>query len=466
MAPLLSSRRTLLLGSLALGATTSLATWAAPGSALPRRPVTAIETDPGELQILRKAIALLQGKDAGGRPASDGWQAIANPHVDHCFTGDTREIHFSWWFWPWHRAYLLAVEKRLQTVVAEPKLRLAYWDWFSVRGLPGALSSPTYKDGAQDKPNPLFDPTRAKGPEDRPAGLNTTTITDAVLGGYASEEDLLRRADFAVVGGQLAPPGGSASTTGVVEGGPHNNIHVWVGGFAGNMSQAFSPLDPAFLFHHCNIDRLWSVWLKLTSGGAHNNPTDPAWLNHTFPLPHPSGIGTDTYKIADLLDTEQSGYTYEGEPIRISQAQNERTAQTSTTTLKFNTSPLDLSGGEVVTGLQPLEQGNVRLRDLLPSRPATLTLSEIRLPPSTTTLAIYVRSEQIQRNEEQNLVGVYTLLNPRGSSIVTDLRVPLPQRVSELLATLPNLGFAVVANSVNRDRMSGFTVREMTLTIE
>lgn len=465
MQNVLTSRRTFLVGSLALGTTASLMSSAVSATALPRKPISAVEIDPGELQVLRDAIALLQAKDSV-RPAPDGWQAIANPHVDHCFTGDAREIHFSWWFWPWHRAYLLAVEKRLQAVVGEPKLRLAYWDWFAVRSLPGALSSPIFRSGGGDKPNPLFDPTRAKGPADRPPGLDTATITEAVLGGYASEEDLLRRASFVAVGGRLAPPGGAASTTGIVEGGPHNNIHVWVGGFSGNMSQAFSPRDPAFLFHHCNIDRLWSAWLTLTTEGPHKNPPDPSWLNHTFPLPHSSGIGVETYKIGDLLDTEQLGYIYQAEPVRISQLQADQIAQANPTTLTFNTSPLDLSGGQVLTALQPLEQGNVRLRDLLPSRPATLTLSEIRLPPSTATIAIYVRSEQLQTNDEKNLVGVYTLLNPGGSSIVTDLQIPLPQRVSDLMATLQNVGFAVVANSANRERMTGFTVREMTLTIE
>jgi hypothetical protein len=465
MQGIFSNRRTFVIGSLALGATISLVGSAGSATVLPRKAVGAAEADPGELQLLRDAIALLRAKDST-RPAADGWEAIANPHVDHCFTGDSREIHFSWWFWPWHRAYLAAVEKRLQVVVGEPSLRLPYWNWFSVRDLPAALASPTYKaTGGAIKPNPLHDATRASGPADRPPGLDTATITDAVLGGYASEDDLLRLPSFPVVGGRVAPPGGARTTTGIVEAGPHNNIHVWVGGRSGNMAQAFSPRDPTFLFHHCNIDRLWSAWIGLKTGGPHKNPPDETWLNHTFPLPHPSGIGMETYKISEILSTEDLGYTYETESPRISQPLIQM-AQATAMTLKLNSSPLDLSGGEALTGLQSLETSNTRLRELLPSRATTLVLSEIKLPASTATISVYVRSDGLQTNEERNLVGVYTLLNPTGSSVVTDLRIPLPQRISDLLATLPNVGFAVVASSLNRERMSGFTVQDVSLTIE
>jgi hypothetical protein len=137
-------------------------------------------------------------------------------------------------------------------------------------------------------------------------------------------------------------------------------------------------------------------------------------------------------------------------------------AQATAMTLKLNSSPLDLSGGEALTGLQSLETSNTRLRELLPSRATTLVLSEIKLPASTATISVYVRSDGLQTNEERNLVGVYTLLNPTGSSVVTDLRIPLPQRISDLLA----VGFAVVASSLNRERMSGFTVQDVSLTIE
>jgi tyrosinase-like protein len=463
----LPDRRTFLIGSVAFGSSLTLLTSlsAAPISVLPRKSMPAVETNPAELQILRDAIGLLKAKDSGG-VASDGWEAIANPHINHCFTGDDREIHFSWWFWPWHRAYLLAMEKRLQHVVSEPALRLPYWDWFSVRDIPGPLGLPTYRTASGvTKPNPLFDATRAKSAAERPPPLNTVTITNAVLGGYASEADLLKSSNFSNVGGRLAPAGGARSTTGIVEAGPHNNLHVWIGGLSGNMAQAFSPRDPAFLLHHSNIDRLWTIWASLTTGGAHNNPTDADWLNRTFPMPHPSGVGTQSYKISELLDTTALGYNYEGETIRVAQASGSQGG--AVLSIKMNSRPLDLSGGQARTELRSLAAPDTaRLRELAPSRPGTLILDGITLPTTTTSISVYLQSENLKENDENTQVGIYTFLNPTGHAINTSAAIPLPQRIGELIAKQPNLGFSIVVPSPNRERLGGFMVQELRLTFE
>ncbi|KAI0466683.1 tyrosinase [Xylaria cf. heliscus] len=44
----------------------------------------------------------------------------------------------------------------------------------------------------------------------------------------------------------------------------HNNIHYWVGGNGGHMSQIpTATFDPTFWLHHCNIDRLFAIWQSL-----------------------------------------------------------------------------------------------------------------------------------------------------------------------------------------------------------
>ncbi|KAI1377225.1 tyrosinase [Hypoxylon crocopeplum] len=44
----------------------------------------------------------------------------------------------------------------------------------------------------------------------------------------------------------------------------HNNIHYWVGGNGGHMSQIpVATFDPTFWLHHCNIDRLFAIWQTL-----------------------------------------------------------------------------------------------------------------------------------------------------------------------------------------------------------
>ena len=38
----------------------------------------------------------------------------------------------------------------------------------------------------------------------------------------------------------------------------HNLVHVWVGG---DMLTGTSPNDPAFFLNHCNVDRIWELWM-------------------------------------------------------------------------------------------------------------------------------------------------------------------------------------------------------------
>ena len=58
----------------------------------------------------------------------------------------------------------------------------------------------------------------------------------------------------------------------------HNQGHVWIGGTM--LSQA-SPNDPAFFYHHANVDRLYQRWLEISgqvyadekNGGKPTQPT-------------------------------------------------------------------------------------------------------------------------------------------------------------------------------------------------
>ncbi|KAK6952426.1 hypothetical protein Daesc_006963 [Daldinia eschscholtzii] len=44
----------------------------------------------------------------------------------------------------------------------------------------------------------------------------------------------------------------------------HNNVHYWIGGDGGHMSQIpVATFDPTFWLHHCNIDRLFALWQAL-----------------------------------------------------------------------------------------------------------------------------------------------------------------------------------------------------------
>jgi tyrosinase len=157
-------------------------------------------------------------------------------------------------FLPWHRAYLLDLERGLQAI--DPSVALPYWRF--------------------DQPAPSIFKQDFFGASD---ALGTVTFsatnplqfwtTDGVQG-------INRRPHFNTA---VAPPGlrNEAQTLGlgnsfqafsVMEGNPHGLAHTSFGGSI--QTPATAPKDPLFFLLHCNVDRLWAKWQRA------NNRFDPA----------------------------------------------------------------------------------------------------------------------------------------------------------------------------------------------
>ncbi len=68
-------------------------------------------------------------------------------------------------------------------------------------------------------------------------------------------------------------------------------------------------LDPIFWLHHCNIDRLWEVWLKRDT--SHKNPTSLQWLNKISFSFHNAAKQPVTMRCIDVLNTTALDYTYD-----------------------------------------------------------------------------------------------------------------------------------------------------------
>ena len=188
-----------------------------------------------------------------------GFQRQANIHCFMCFEGGAGvQVHGSWKFFAWHRAYLYFHERILGKLINDMEFRLPYWDWdvSSHRRIPGAYTSPN------NATNPLFNSTRAMSPTDE--------LLDEDVG-----EDVM---EAALDAPDFDDFGGTASNNGIPENAPHGNVHVAVGGFTGDMG-AFDTAarDPVFYAHHSNVDKMWSDWNKGDS--AHTNPTSAAFLN-------------------------------------------------------------------------------------------------------------------------------------------------------------------------------------------
>jgi hypothetical protein len=176
-------------------------------------------------------------------------------------------------FGPWHRQLLKLFEEELRGAIGHPDLCLPYWDWTKDQSAadPGFPFTIEFLGG-----------DGAGNPHDQ-----VTTGAFSLAAGWklnCDEEGFgyLRR-HFGGDGPGLPTPqsvmdclavtpydsspwnwSSSALTSlrNVLEGwvgprGIHNAVHRWVDG---SMQPGTSPNDPVFFLHHCNIDRLWSIW--------------------------------------------------------------------------------------------------------------------------------------------------------------------------------------------------------------
>ncbi|MBS2023199.1 MAG: tyrosinase family protein [Deltaproteobacteria bacterium] len=187
-------------------------------------------------------------------PASDP-RSFANQANIHCwFCGMGEQIHGSYRFFPWHRAYLYFHEKILGALINDPSFALPYWDWANDRAIPAG-----YRSGN------LLNSTR-----DSACNSGSKTLTDQLVGKAALSRPLGGIATAAFVGDETH--GGN------LEFGPHGGVHIWAGGDMSQLDTAGR--DPLFYGHHNNIDRYWAQWIG--SGGGRANPSSSAWLNTSW----------------------------------------------------------------------------------------------------------------------------------------------------------------------------------------
>lgn len=247
-------------------------------------------------------------------------------------------------FFPWHRQLLHHFELDLQAI--DPTVTIPFWDW-TVDQDPTSASSPftdTFLGGDGD---PGQNQKVTTGPFAEAAGQWQLNM---ITGGIGDTFSYLRR-EFGVNAPTLPSPTQldvalgktvydvapytSASADGVrnfVEGWHatgagandqppqnHNRVHVWVGG---TMLPMTSPNDPVFWLNHCNIDRLWALWIVQNPMAAPYLPVSGAPTGHNLndtmiffdagPAPW-----SDTATPASVIDHHALGYWYEGEPPRV-----------------------------------------------------------------------------------------------------------------------------------------------------
>lgn len=170
-------------------------------------------------------------------------------------TGPTLgESHNNWGFLPWHRCYLLDLERQLQGL--DPTVTLPYWQWdnpapqilaLAFMGLPNSINRVQFTPGHpfnQWKTEGQSGIVRGTGfPPTQAPGLKSEAATLALGNGV-----------FTIFGLPFQPP-----QQGGIEGLPHGTAHTSYGsGYIINPASA--PRDPMFFLLHDNVDRLWAKW--------------------------------------------------------------------------------------------------------------------------------------------------------------------------------------------------------------
>jgi tyrosinase len=221
--------------------------------------------------------------------------------------------HQSWYFFPWHRAYLLTFEDILRSAIRSlngpADWALPYWNYSdttkpSATQIPDAFLARSLPDGS---PNPL----RVKARFGTSVAPEDVDLTDRIADNHFVGSDT---GPTLGVGGPRTKFSLHGQQEGLIEAQPHDLVHGEVGGRGGLMSNtATAGLDPIFWLHHANIDRLWEVWLARDP--QNKNPTDPDWLNgptmrRAFALFGPDEIDRPSNPV-DVQSTTALDYVYD-----------------------------------------------------------------------------------------------------------------------------------------------------------
>nr|GLL44060.1 catechol oxidase B, chloroplastic-like [Ipomoea trifida] len=231
------------------------------------------------------------------------------------------QIHYTWLFFPFHRWYLYFFERIMQSLIDDPTFTLPYWNWDNPQGM---ILPEIFDD---DESSPLYDTLRNQN-------HRKGYVMDLAYAGdesYASDFQKVKN-NLAVMYRQMvtnapcpllffgkplrADNDWANSGMGTIENIPHNSIHRWVGDprekHNEDMGNFYSAArDSVFYCHHSNVDRMWTLWKTL--GGNRKDIADPDWLQTEF-LFYDETKTLVKVKVADCVDNERLGYTFEKMP--------------------------------------------------------------------------------------------------------------------------------------------------------
>lgn len=379
---------------------------------LPRQRFQVFAQSATKLKKFSDAVAAMKA-----RPVTDktSWAYWANIHGVMGASTDpqwNKCRHAHWWFVAWHRAYVLELEHQLQAAIGDKNFRLPYWDYLQAdqRKIPTAFRKTT---------SPLFTSNRGSNEVDfETVDLQKTFsapqyVGNIIAGGFG--------------GGSVASGtiNGSFSNRGRMEQNPHNTVHVDIGGLMGDPRTAAQ--DPIFWVHHCNIDRIWEVWLK---NGPHANPPPGTFTTESFTFPGVNGQPV-THKVADMFDTKKLGYTYDRLSLQVRLASN-------------LVSPTNRMMAESETTGSPGASPTPKPETLLATVPEAKPITVVAQPQTVKVKTEAVAPEQnmLAREADPKKVKKRVLLSLEGIEFTEP-----PKHLYKVYLNLPNANHKVAADN-------------------
>jgi hypothetical protein len=390
-----------------------------PGTPVTRRNIASLAANDSNLLMFREAVRVMKKRSEANQLDPVGWLMNGTLHSLYCATSNyATQVHYSWLFFPWHRAYLSFLEKQMQAAINEPGFALPYWDWTKTRRMPVQY----FGEG-----NPLHDVTRE------------SLAGDEIPADFIDVGPALRAPKFSNFGGFEKAGPQVPQVEGIVEQSFHNNIHNWIGGNMGAFPTA--TLDPIFSGHHGNLDRLWSAWLA--EDPAHQNPADVLWLDYEFGFYNPKGQLT-RIAVKDTLSTESLGYRFDTlDFTQPSPAEMPRSSAPSVSGEKpVASTPLQVPGDRREEVADALATGRQRV---------ILRFDRLQMTAIPLTIRVFLNHREVDARTAPSgsgFVGTFTILPVGSPGKGLERVVTMQMEVGPELASLVRSGKPIAVSLV------------------